>query len=71
MHSLPYSLTFDEFRTLASRGNLIPLYREILADFETFADKLARHPEALGLGGVVRPGDGLKDPPTPPGAFHH
>ena len=38
-------------------------------DFETFADKLARHPEALGIGGVVRPGTGLKDPPTPPGAF--
>src|SRR5438094_6322072 len=35
MHSLPYSLSFDEFRTLASQGNLIPLYREILADFET------------------------------------
>ncbi|MGH7256335.1 MAG: anthranilate synthase component I, partial [Nitrospirales bacterium] len=30
-----YSLSFDEFKTLASRGNLIPLYREILADFET------------------------------------
>ena len=30
-----YSLSFDEFRTLASQGNLIPLYKEILADFET------------------------------------
>jgi len=30
-----YSLSLDEFRGLASRGNLIPLYREILADFET------------------------------------
>jgi anthranilate synthase component 1 len=30
-----YSLSFDEFRSLAARGNLIPLYREILADFET------------------------------------
>ena len=31
------------------------------------ADKLARHPEAIGLGGVVRPGDGLKNPPPIPG----
>ncbi len=30
-----YSLSFDEFRALSSRGNLIPLYKEILADFET------------------------------------
>jgi len=30
-----YSLSFDEFRTLASQGNLIPLYKEILADYET------------------------------------
>ncbi|MBI4402112.1 MAG: anthranilate synthase component I [Nitrospirae bacterium] len=30
-----YSLSFEEFRALASQGNLIPLYREILADFET------------------------------------
>jgi len=30
-----YSLSFDEFRALASQGNLIPLYKEILADFET------------------------------------
>ena len=30
-----YSLSFEEFRSLAARGNLIPLYREILADFET------------------------------------
>ncbi len=29
------SLSFDEFRTLAKRGNLIPIYREILADYET------------------------------------
>ena len=42
MHSLPYSLTFDEFRTLASRGNLIPLYREILADFETPVSAFAK-----------------------------
>ena len=30
-----YSLSFDAFKRLSSEGNLIPLYREILADFET------------------------------------
>src|SRR5574341_2426709 len=35
MQSPSYSLSYEEFRSLASQGNLIPLYREILADFET------------------------------------
>src|SRR4029079_6946576 len=30
-----YSLSFEAFKRLASEGNLIPLYREILAGFET------------------------------------
>jgi len=42
----------------------MPRVDRILNDLETFADKLARHPESLGLGGVVRPGSGLKDPPA-------
>jgi ABC-type transporter Mla subunit MlaD len=48
---------------------LVPRMDRILRDAETFADKLARHPESLGIGGVVRPGTGLKEPPTPPGQF--
>ena len=44
----------------------MPRLDRILKDFETFADKLARHPEAIGLGGVVRPGSGLKDGPASP-----
>jgi hypothetical protein len=44
---------------------IMPRLDRIMKDFETFADKLARHPEAIGLGGVVRPGSGLKDPPAP------
>ena len=40
----------------------------ILKDLETFADKLARHPELIGIGGAVRPSMGLKYPPlSPPG----
>jgi anthranilate synthase component I len=30
-----YHPSFDEFKAKASRGNLIPVYREIMADFET------------------------------------
>jgi ABC-type transporter Mla subunit MlaD len=45
---------------------LIPRLNRILEDFEVFADKLARHPESLGVGGALRPGSGLKNPPTPP-----
>ncbi|MBI4515580.1 MAG: anthranilate synthase component I [Deltaproteobacteria bacterium] len=30
-----YTPEFDEFRVLAQRGNLVPVYREILADLET------------------------------------
>jgi phospholipid/cholesterol/gamma-HCH transport system substrate-binding protein len=45
---------------------MIPRFDRILKDFETFADKLARHPELIGAGGIIRPSDGLKNPPTPP-----
>ena len=37
-----YSLTLDEFRALAAEGNLIPLYREILADYETPVSAFAK-----------------------------
>ncbi len=37
-----YSLSLDEFRALAGQGNLIPLYREILADFETPVSAFAK-----------------------------
>lgn len=39
---------------------IMPRVDRILADIEIFADKLARHPESLGIGGVVRPGSGIK-----------
>jgi phospholipid/cholesterol/gamma-HCH transport system substrate-binding protein len=43
----------------------LPRFDRILKDLETFADKLARHPESIGAGGVIRPGSGLKDPSKP------
>jgi anthranilate synthase component 1 len=42
MSSQTYSLTFEQFRECAKRGNLIPLYREILADFETPVSAFAK-----------------------------
>jgi phospholipid/cholesterol/gamma-HCH transport system substrate-binding protein len=43
---------------------MLPRLDRILADMEIFADKIARHPEALGIGGVVRPSSGLKEGPS-------
>jgi phospholipid/cholesterol/gamma-HCH transport system substrate-binding protein len=43
---------------------LMTRFDRILKDMEVFADKLARHPELLGIGGVVRPSAGLKDAPS-------
>jgi phospholipid/cholesterol/gamma-HCH transport system substrate-binding protein len=39
---------------------ILPRLDRILKDLEIFADKLARHPESIGIGGVVRPGSGIK-----------
>lgn len=53
---------------------LMPRINRMLADLEVFSDKLARHPESIGLGGVVHPSAGLKDVPstvTGPGKKSH
>ena len=44
-------------------SKLMPRLDRILKDLETFADKLARHPELIGAGGAIKGSDGLKDPP--------
>ena len=51
----------------AQTAKAAPQINMILKNVEIFTDKLARHPESVGLGGLVRPGSGLKDAPTPPG----
>jgi phospholipid/cholesterol/gamma-HCH transport system substrate-binding protein len=43
---------------------ILPRLDRILKDVEVFADKIARHPESLGVGGAVRPNSGLKEAPT-------
>jgi ABC-type transporter Mla subunit MlaD len=57
-------------RALIAAGKLLPGIERILKDVEVFTDKIARHPEILGVRGAVNPGGsggtGLKGPPTPP-----
>src|SRR5262245_5897205 len=43
---------------------VLPRVDHILQDVEVFADKIARHPESIGLGGAVRPSAGLKEGPS-------
>jgi ABC-type transporter Mla subunit MlaD len=45
---------------------ILPRLDWILRDGQVFADKIARHPEVLGFGGVVRPSVGLKESPSAP-----
>lgn len=47
-----------------SLNRLMPRVERIIRDVEIFADKIARHPESLGVGGAIRPGSGLKEPPS-------
>lgn len=47
--------------TVCNLPRLMMRVEKIVKSFEVFADKLARHPEAIGLGGVVRPGNGIND----------
>jgi len=53
--------------SVAAVTKLMPRLERILADVEVFSDKIARHPEALGIGGALRPSSGLKEAPTPRG----
>ncbi len=41
--------------------NMEPMIR----DLRIFSDKVARHPELLGVGGALKGSSGLKDPPAP------
>jgi phospholipid/cholesterol/gamma-HCH transport system substrate-binding protein len=42
---------------------ILPRLDRVLRDVEVFADKLARHPELIGIGGVIRPSSGSKETP--------
>lgn len=44
--------------------HILPRVDRALRDVEIFADRIARHPELLGIGGAIRPGSGLKEAPS-------
>lgn len=50
----------------ASAARVLARAEKIARDLEVFADKVARRPETLGVGGAVRPSTGLKESPTAP-----
>jgi phospholipid/cholesterol/gamma-HCH transport system substrate-binding protein len=50
---------------------ILPRLDRAMKDFETFADKIARHPETLGVGGAIRPSSGVKDGSSAPGGLLH
>jgi phospholipid/cholesterol/gamma-HCH transport system substrate-binding protein len=48
-------------RSAQSIAVLIKNLEPVLRDLREFSDKIARHPELLGVGGAMRPSSGLKD----------
>jgi phospholipid/cholesterol/gamma-HCH transport system substrate-binding protein len=47
--------------TAASLSALLQNLKPVIADLQVFSDKIARHPELLGVRGVVRGSDGVKN----------
>lgn len=50
-------------KSAESLSLLLQNLQPIIADAQILADKLARHPELLGVGGAMKGSTGLKDPP--------
>ncbi len=50
----------------ASLARILARSEKIARDLEVFADKVARRPELIGIGGALRPSGGLKDLPGTP-----
>ena len=50
----------------ASLSRVMARAEKITEDLSTFADKVARRPQLIGLGGVVHPSSGLKESPFAP-----
>jgi phospholipid/cholesterol/gamma-HCH transport system substrate-binding protein len=47
-------------RTVANIERLTAEARPVLENAKIFTDKIARHPESIGLRGMVKPSDGTK-----------
>jgi phospholipid/cholesterol/gamma-HCH transport system substrate-binding protein len=52
----------NDSATMVTR--ILPRLDRVLRDVEVFADKVARHPELLGVRGAIVPSVGLKEPPS-------
>jgi phospholipid/cholesterol/gamma-HCH transport system substrate-binding protein len=52
-------------------ARIMPRLDRAMRDMEVFADKLARHPESIGLGGALNPSRGLKESPNAPYPHEH
>jgi uncharacterized protein YoxC len=50
----------------ASLARVMARADKIAKDLEVFADKVARRPELIGVGGAIRPSTGLKESPFAP-----
>ena len=55
--------------TSASLSVLLQNLKPVVADLQVFSDKVARHPELLGVRGVVRGSDGEKTGEVQPASF--
>lgn len=55
--------------TATSMAILLENIKPVIADMQVFSDKVARHPELLGVRGVVRGSDGTKDAGIVPVGF--
>lgn len=53
-------------RAIFTVTKMLPSVARILKDAEVLVDKLARHPELLGVRGAINGSTGLKGPATPP-----
>jgi len=56
-------------RTTASLSILLQNLKPVIADLQIFSDKIARHPELLGVRGVVQGSDGIKNQKVQPASF--
>jgi phospholipid/cholesterol/gamma-HCH transport system substrate-binding protein len=53
-------------QSAASLAVVLKNMEPIVHDMRIFSDKIARHPELIGVGGALNPSSGLKDPPAEP-----
>ena len=56
-------------RAAVSLSLLLQNLQPVIADLQIFSDKIARHPELLGVRGVVRGSDGVKNEAVSPAGF--